>query len=231
LLESEDPGLSGREKFDIIVGTARPYFGSKDIGSGIANAGDALEALTSGELPPTADFTAQPLTGIAPLEVQFTDLSSPEVTEYQWDFGDGSSSNLQHPSHTYLYPGNYSVTLTVTGARGTGVRTHQSFIRVNNTSGNHLVDGVIPNEYGLAQNYPNPFNPATEILFDLPEPAFVSLEVFNVAGRKVGTVVESELGGGRYRFVWNGSGFASGVYLYRLRAGEFSATRKMVLIK
>jgi PKD repeat protein len=73
--------------------------------------------------PPVADFTPAPLTGEAPLDVTFTDLSQGEIDTWTWSFGDGQGSNAQNPTHTYQTSGDYTVTLTVTGPGGTNVKT------------------------------------------------------------------------------------------------------------
>ncbi len=83
---------------------------------------------------------------------------------------------------------------------------------------------------GLA-NYPNPFNPATQISFTLPRAAEVKLEVFNIMGQKVTTLIDRQLNAGDHSRVWDGSGVASGVYFYRLETPDFAATKKMVLMK
>ena len=83
----------------------------------------------------------------------------------------------------------------------------------------------------LEQNYPNPFNPSTTIQFALPQTAFVSLEVFNIVGELVDVLVSQELSSGKYNYQWNGLTLTSGVYFYRLQAGSFVETKKMLLIK
>jgi hypothetical protein len=89
----------------------------------------------------------------------------------------------------------------------------------------------IPAEYGLGQNYPNPFNPATTISFDLPELSVVSLKVYNLVGEEVATLADGARQAGAYRVRFDGSDLPSGVYVYRLTAGTFSAGGKMVLLK
>jgi hypothetical protein len=94
----------------------------------------------------------------------------------------------------------------------------------------------LPEGYELAQNYPNPFNPTTSISFTLPETAPVRLEIFNTNGRLVRTLVNTTLGTGTHVYQWdatsdNGARVASGVYLYRLSAGDVVTTRKMTLLK
>lgn len=80
-------------------------------------------------------------------------------------------------------------------------------------------------------NYPNPFNPSTDISFSLPEASTVRLEVFNLLGQAVATVYSGTLGAGEHSFTWDGSRSPSGVYMYRLTAGEFNITKKMMLLK
>ncbi len=100
----------------------------------------------------------------------------------------------------------------------------------------------IPSQFQLFQNYPNPFNPATKIKFTIPfnvsnyprvvpEEAPVTLKVYDVIGREVATLINDNLKSGTYEIIWNGANYASGVYFYRLKAGSYTATKKMVLVK
>ena len=94
----------------------------------------------------------------------------------------------------------------------------------------------LPTKYALKGNYPNPFNPTTTISFDLLEASNVSLEVYDMMGRRVATLVNGELSAGSYEKVWNarnqaGAPVPSGVYIYRIRAGSFQAVKQMVLMK
>ncbi len=83
----------------------------------------------------------------------------------------------------------------------------------------------------LLGNFPNPFNPSTEISFSLPNASDVKLEVYNIMGQKVATVIDGLFEAGDHTAMWDASSFSSGVYFYRLEAGEFVETRKMVLLK
>jgi hypothetical protein len=89
----------------------------------------------------------------------------------------------------------------------------------------------IPKTYALGQNYPNPFNPSTSIEFALPKPGFVTLKIYNTLGEEVATLVSEKLPAGKHQRVWEAQGLASGVYLYRLQAGEFVQTRKLILLR
>ena len=89
----------------------------------------------------------------------------------------------------------------------------------------------LPSDFSIAQNYPNPFNPRTTIEYNLPKSADVSLEVFDILGRKVETLVNTEQEAGPHVVSWDGSRYASGTYFYRIQAGDFAETKKMLLLK
>ncbi|MCH8525419.1 MAG: T9SS type A sorting domain-containing protein, partial [Balneolales bacterium] len=96
------------------------------------------------------------------------------------------------------------------------------------------IDGVsdLPAHVALEQNYPNPFNPSTTIKYALPEVSSVRLDVFDVMGRRVATLVNNDQHAAGYHTVsFDGSRLASGVYIYRLQAGNTVMTRKLTLIK
>ncbi len=89
----------------------------------------------------------------------------------------------------------------------------------------------IPNIYRLEQNYPNPFNPSTKIAYELPKAGLVSMVVFDILGREVATLVNEVKPAGKYSVNFNASSLASGVYFYRITAGDFTESKKMLLIK
>jgi hypothetical protein len=90
---------------------------------------------------------------------------------------------------------------------------------------------LVAHAYALQQNYPNPFNPTTQFTFQLPVAASVSLKVFDARGSEVASIVQGQMHAGTYTETWNAAGLASGVYYYRLSAGTFSQTRKLLLMK
>jgi hypothetical protein len=92
------------------------------------------------------------------------------------------------------------------------------------------IDGN-PNTYSLEQNYPNPFNPATMIRFSIREQGLVTLNVYNLLGEKVASLVNSELASGTYEVDFNGANYSSGIYFYTIRANNYFATKKMILLK
>jgi hypothetical protein len=101
-----------------------------------------------------------------------------------------------------------------------------------------IVDGIEKNEianppaqYFLNQNYPNPFNPITTIEFSIPKTEFVTIKIFNLLGQKVVTLVSDKLNSGNYKYTWDASCFASGIYYYKIEAGSFIQTKKLILLK
>jgi hypothetical protein len=90
---------------------------------------------------------------------------------------------------------------------------------------------TLPTKFALMQNYPNPFNPTTSIAYELPITAKVVLKVYDVLGREVATLVNQVQAAGRYVQPFNASGLSSGIYFYRLQAGNFVETKKMMLVK
>ena len=94
----------------------------------------------------------------------------------------------------------------------------------------------VPEDFALHQNYPNPFNPTTTILYDLPEAGMVHLVIYDVLGRQVRTLINQDLTAGYHKTVWDatddlGIPLSGGLYIYRINAGGYSKTMKMVLLK
>jgi hypothetical protein len=107
----------------------------------------------------------------------------------------------------------------------------------SNVALNSQAPGVaLPTEFSLSQNVPNPFNPTTQVSFALPKAANVNLTIYNVLGQQVKTLVNQEMSAGVQTIEWDGTDntgrtVASGVYFYRLNAGDFQATKKMLMLK
>ena len=115
------------------------------------------------------------------------------------------------------------------------------------TSANELIDNLlqlskksqqlisdktgVPETYKIEQNYPNPFNPITNIKFQIKKPGLVTLKVYDILGREVTTIINKELEAGYYNYQWNASMLASGIYFYRITAGDYIEVKKMILMK
>ncbi len=93
------------------------------------------------------------------------------------------------------------------------------------------INSEVPNQYSLSQNYPNPFNPTTKIQFALPKSSFAKIVIYDALGRELETLVNEQLNAGTYEADWSAVKFSSGVYYYKLSAGSFVETRKMILLK
>jgi len=143
------------------------------------------------------------------------------------------------PTNLYLAVGNYSTTdggaLTnqVPSGNGNGDIESSEFIRYD-----YLINDVeneqnIVTEYSLEQNYPNPFNPTTKIKYSIPfnNSGKTKLEIYDILGNKIKTLVDEYKQAGTYSIEFNASNLASGVYFYKLTAGQFTSTKKLLLLK
>ena len=92
-------------------------------------------------------------------------------------------------------------------------------------------DNLLTVEYFLLQNYPNPFNPSTKIKYSIPQASNVVIKVFDILGKEIETLLNEEKQIGTYEITWYSENLPSGVYFYRLKAGDFVETKKMVLMK
>jgi len=157
----------------------------------------------------------------------------PDMQLYSGQENGKATVGLLDPQGHGIVETGFTGLMTVTGeahliaAIGSDANGREAAVRVERSLG----ESNVPETYHLSQNYPNPFNPRTEISFSLPAASNVTLEIFNVMGQKVATLVNSHLEAGEHSVTWDGSQAASGVYLYRFRADDFEATRKMVLMK
>ncbi len=111
------------------------------------------------------------------------------------------------------------------------VSTVMYTVRYSNINAIQQISTQLPQSYALSQNYPNPFNPATTVRFDIPKESFVKVAVFNELGQEVTTLVNQDVKAGQYRVTWDASGYASGIYFYKLIANNYVETKKMILVK
>jgi plastocyanin len=93
------------------------------------------------------------------------------------------------------------------------------------------IGGSVPSKFNLSQNFPNPFNPVTNIKIDIPASSQVNLTVYDLLGNVVEVLYSGNLNAGSYAVDWNASNYSSGIYFYTLRTGNFTDTKRMVLVK
>lgn len=137
---------------------------------------------------------------------------------------DIESVEMTNPTHSLAF-----VTHQASASNASGIQLIKpDFISVSQSLS---TEGNVPVSFGLQQNYPNPFNPATVIQYAIPNAARVELSVYNVLGQKVSTLVDEEMAAGNYSVEWDASQYSSGVYFYRIVAGDYNATKKMMLVK
>ncbi|MEW5796694.1 MAG: FG-GAP-like repeat-containing protein [Candidatus Zixiibacteriota bacterium] len=226
---------------------------------GFNSGGDGATAATRSVLPvailgaadfdvTTIDHTTVRLAGVTPTRGAFADVASP--ADRSWDECECTTSGadgyvdltLKFDKATIVaalgpVEDGIIIPLALTGnlLDGTPIEGYDCVVIVGAgrkpLTGRPDVRSPLPSTFALAQNYPNPFNPATEITFALPVAADVRLDIFNVLGQKVATLIEQRLEAGEHRALWDASDQPSGVYLYRLTAGEFVESKKMLLLK
>lgn len=154
------------------------------------------------------------------------------ITFELWDKDSGDGGNWwENPSHVFSYP---------TAIAGGGNNEWEDGISSVGTaamagievSTSNDVEKTLPTAFSLEQNYPNPFNPTTKIAFNLPSNAEVKLTVFNLLGQKVATLVDgNRMWAGKHTVNFDAGLFSSGIYIYRLEAGDYTSSKKMMLIK
>jgi len=115
----------------------------------------------------------------------------------------------------------------VVGQNGTILKT----ITGGELVGVQSISVEVPSGFSLNQNYPNPFNPVTNLEFGISDLGFVSLKVYDILGKEVATLVNEKLSPGKYKVEFDGSALPSGIYFYRITAGEFTNTKRMMLVK
>ena len=143
-----------------------------------------------------------------------------EQIGYVAGFGTTTEPKAYEYTDSKLATGNYTYRLKQVDFDGTTVYSEEVNVVVE-----------IPLEYTLEQNYPNPFNPSTTISYTIPEDGFVKLAIYNMLGEEVATIVNTTQKAGKYDINFNASKLSSGVYVYRLESANFTAAKKLMLMK
>jgi hypothetical protein len=160
---------------------------------------------------------------------------APGSTSWTWD--DVQSFNLSSGSHTltiaYREDGTQldKIYITNSGSTPSGAGSAATNCGAGKEFSDVSLDEALPAEYSLFANYPNPFNPTTVISFQLPVDSEVSLAIYNINGELVKQLASGKFASGRHEVTFDATGLASGVYFYRLRAGSFAQTKRMLLVK
>ncbi len=126
-------------------------------------------------------------------------------------------------------PGSYTLTVTASGPNGTPV--HQRTVSITANTTTSIITEEIPNTFKLEQNYPNPFNPVTKIGYSVAKVSDVKISVFNVLGKEVASFVNEKQAPGNHSVLFNANSLTTGVYYYKIEAGEFTDVKKMILMK
>jgi hypothetical protein len=207
-------------------------------------ASEGMDPYDFAEPPPVGDYISLYLVSKDNKKPLSTDYRHPEEEGYIFDFEMKSNVNTKK-SIEFLsdnLPDSYDWTII---SEQTKVNFGKKSLETSSKEINYqLVVGTaeylndikseyksVPESYTLAQNYPNPFNPTTIINFDLPITIYVELTIYNLLGQRVVTLLSGRQEAGYHQVEWDASGFASGVYYYRIKAGEFQAVKKMILLQ
>ena len=124
---------------------------------------------------------------------------------------------------------NDSCKIKIEDVENTDMYALSDNIYIKTASG--VKENLIPTEYSLTQNYPNPFNPTTKIKFGLPESANTKLIIYDILGRQVKILVNSELSAGYHEVEFNANDLVSGIYFYRIHAKDFISVKKLIIMK
>jgi PKD repeat protein len=183
---------------------------------------------------PAADFRSSGRDIVANSQtVSFFDQSSYAPTSWQWTFEGGTpnTSTSQNPTNIqYLVAGDYPVKLIASNSYGSDTIIRTKYVHATPLIGIGNNE-ISVNKYTLEQNYPNPFNPSTNIKYSISKTGYVSIKVYNSAGKEITTLVNGKMNAGTYESMFNGENLTSGIYFYKLIADGFTETKRMMLIK
>jgi PKD repeat protein len=220
---------------DLPVGPALLGYFAKDVNGMVA--GEHVEVLIGGFS--NVDFAASPIQGTAPLTVDFTNLTAPvdSVTGWEWDFEfDGIvDSSEENPTFTYSNAGTYTVWLNAVNPHGNDAELKLDFITVTGPTG--VDEGAAsPRVNRLIGVSPSPFGAGAQIRFTIAQSSPVRIDIYDVQGRWVRSVVDVVLEGGEHSISWNGTDDSgrqvpSGFYYVTMKAGDFEQQHRVLRLR
>jgi photosystem II stability/assembly factor-like uncharacterized protein len=161
-------------------------------------------------------------------------------TDTLWAIIDSVAQNVTQYNDINIVLGPVVYNYRIFAYNSYGVSGYSNIVSITVTE-IKLIENIVSKEFSVSQNYPNPFNPSTKIRFQVPYRegwqrnadgvGFVTLKVFDITGKEVATLVNEQLQPGTYETDWNASAFSSGVYFYKIEAGKYTETKRMLLLK
>ena len=179
--------------------------------------------------PPAALFDFE-IDGNTVTFFDFSEIASEGwiIESWAWDFGDGNTSSEQYPVHTYENEGTYQVSLVVTTDIGTESVPFVADIQIGTLN---ISDNNLPEDFGLVKNYPNPFNPNTTIEYYLGESGMVTMNVYDVNGKLIDSIVNTYQVSGKHSIIWQPNNISSGMYYINLVQNMNIDKMKLMYIK
>ena len=196
----------------------------------VANIDNEASTVIIGLLPQmTPEKKADLAVGTGTVANLIFEINDPSVTEVTVEV-----FTTEYPHHDLIYvyhvfdkAGNRSTRTVTRDGSSDGANDRIEFEPFTVT----VAKEALPTVFALNQNYPNPFNPTTTIGFELPKASQVKLSIYNVLGQEVAVLVDRHMEAGRQSIEWDASVKASGLYFYRIQAGDFTETKKMMMLK
>jgi hypothetical protein len=243
ILKTTNSGLNWFTQFTTTALYSITFY-NDNIGSAVGKSGVIYKTITGGELAPSAPILLSPsngstnvsltptlfwnvVTNALSYKVQVSPLSNFSVIV---DSATVTTNQRTIPNGKLNIASTYFWRVNASNIYGTGpwsdVWSFSTILTKINKTGQN-----IPEIYSLGQNHPNPFNPTTTIRYDLPKSEFVKLVIFDALGREVETLVNEKQSPGTYETTFDGSNSSSGVYYYKIIAGDYTLTKSMILIK
>lgn len=209
--------------------------------------GQKMASITANSTTPAASPYPVPYSNWSTIDVSSLNLNSDQsfTVAFRYNATSATENRIMSttypgssPYHSWTYDGENNNWFYYTNQTEDSVRIYliRAFVKIGTVGNEEEIIEIAPREYSLAQNYPNPFNPSTTIKFAAPQNGNVAIEIFNIVGQKIRTLVDNYYAAGSHEAVWNGLNdngekVSSGIYLYRINAGSYIETKKMTLLK